>query len=75
MCAGCSLFLTDMKMKDNIIAGIYGSMSSITGMVAGVINYQNLFEAVLLGAMGALGGLIIRWLWAVLTKYIQKKCR
>lgn len=64
-----------MKMREPLLASTYGSLSSITGMIAGVINYQGIFEAILLGAMGALGGLIMRWVWVKATKYIRAKCK
>jgi hypothetical protein len=64
-----------MKMREPLLASTYGSLSSITGMIAGVINYQSIFEAILLGGMGALGGLIMRWVWVKATKYIKAKCK
>lgn len=58
-------------MKERIFAMIYGWSGSALGMVLGFINVKSIIEAFILGAVGALGGLIVKLIWM----YIKRKCR
>lgn len=62
------------QMKDRLFAGAYGSLGSVTGLITGLLNFQTLFEAITLGFMGALGGIIIKEIWIyVKRKLVNKK--
>lgn len=60
-------------MKDRILAGAYGSLGSITGLVTGLLNFQTILEAITLGFMGALGGIIIKELWIYFKRKLVNK--
>jgi hypothetical protein len=50
-------------MKDNLLSGLLGYATSTASVIAGLITVRSMLEAFLIGAMGALGGLVMKWAW------------
>lgn len=56
-------------MPDKIYSSGFGAATTTGGMLFGVINVSSIAQAIVLGAAGAIGGLLVQALW----KYIKTK--
>lgn len=59
-----------MDRYDTIYSSAMGAGSSAFGMITGLLNVSTLAQALVLGFIGAVGGLVAKWLW---RRYIDKK--
>lgn len=50
-----------------------GAVASLGGAILGLIEVSSLLNAFLVGAAGALGGIVVRWVLQQLKKAINKR--
>ncbi len=55
----------------NALYPLSGSGSSLLGMIMGIIDVHSLLNAFVVGAVGALGGLFVKWIVELIKKKLK----
>ncbi|MEZ5195106.1 MAG: hypothetical protein R2764_01505 [Bacteroidales bacterium] len=59
-------------MRDNIMASITGTMTSLLSMLTGLINVTTAIEVIFYGLIGGAAGMIGKWIIVVVRHHTER---
>lgn len=62
-------------MRDNLLATITGTITSLLSMITGLINVTTALEVIFYGLVGGAAGMVGKWIVQIIRHYTEKKLR